>query len=219
MAALVLAAPSMAFAGGEPLRVLPNDNRHAAGTLADNTLTLNLRAGGARGVRRETPGPRCVSRRSASDGDALRCRRRSFASATAPPSRPRSATNSRRPLPFTVSVPAPARVVRPVDVPPGERAGPLHVGRRRNVSLLGDVHRLPLAFRGPSDTQLSGAFVVDPRGPDRSGPHLRDHRWTSLTRDQLKTIARADDPGVAFERSTRSSRFSSMACRGRPPSG
>ena len=72
MAALVLAAPSMAFAGGEPLRVLPNDNRRAAGTLADNTLTLNLRAGWGSWRPEGEDGPSLRIQAFGSDGDDLR---------------------------------------------------------------------------------------------------------------------------------------------------
>jgi manganese oxidase len=64
---------------------------------------------------------------------------------------------------------------------------------------------MPLPFRGADDTQLSGAFIVDPP------PGIQDDReaaatdrvfviteWTSLTREQLKDIAAQDDPGAAF---------------------
>jgi FtsP/CotA-like multicopper oxidase with cupredoxin domain len=58
---------------------------------------------------------------------------------------------------------------------------------------------MPLSFRGATDTQMSGAFVVDPRGgvprPDRV---LVITEWTSLTRGQLRELAGAPDPGVAF---------------------
>jgi manganese oxidase len=58
---------------------------------------------------------------------------------------------------------------------------------------------MPQAFRAASDTQLSGAFIVDPSGgpthPDRV---LVLTEWTSLTRDQLRSLLNADDIGRAF---------------------
>ena len=58
---------------------------------------------------------------------------------------------------------------------------------------------MPLAFRAVGDTQLSGAFVVDPAGttPDAERIFVITD-WTALTLGQLKQIARATDPGVAF---------------------
>lgn len=58
---------------------------------------------------------------------------------------------------------------------------------------------MPLGFRGSIDTQLSGAFVVDPAGagpdPDRV---LVITEWTSLSPDDLRRIASADDPTETF---------------------
>ena len=47
---------------------------------------------------------------------------------------------------------------------------------------------MPLPFRGASDTQLSGAIVVDPaQGAIEADRVLVITDWTSLTREQLKT--------------------------------
>jgi FtsP/CotA-like multicopper oxidase with cupredoxin domain len=57
----------------------------------------------------------------------------------------------------------------------------------------------PLRLRGGPDTQLSGAFIVDP-----AGTRIADDRvivlteWTSLTRAQLKDLTSATDIGAAF---------------------
>ena len=44
------------------------------------------------------------------------------------------------------------------------RVGAVHERRARHLSLLGDTTGMPLPFRGADDTQLSGAFIVDPPG-------------------------------------------------------
>ena len=58
---------------------------------------------------------------------------------------------------------------------------------------------MPLAFRAVNDTQFSGAFIVDPPGADPESDRvfvITD--WTSLTLAELREIAAAPDPGVAF---------------------
>ena len=58
---------------------------------------------------------------------------------------------------------------------------------------------MPLLFRAVNDTQLSGAFIVDPAGAEPVNDRvfvITD--WTSLTLSQLREIAGAIDPGVAF---------------------
>ena len=62
---------------------------------------------------------------------------------------------------------------------------------------------MPLPFRADGDTQLSGAFVVDPRGADPDADRIfviTD--WTSLTREQLKEMLGQDDPGAASSSSS-----------------
>lgn len=57
----------------------------------------------------------------------------------------------------------------------------------------------PLNFRGSVDTQLSGAFIVDPAGA--APPSDRVFvitEWTSLSLDELRRIAGAEDPGETF---------------------
>ncbi len=57
----------------------------------------------------------------------------------------------------------------------------------------------PLNFRGSVDTQLSGAFIVDPAGaaPPRDRIFVITE-WTSLSPDELRRIASAEDPSEAF---------------------
>ena len=62
----------------------------------------------------------------------------------------------------------------------GNACAPLEVGSRRdavaavhersarNLQLLGDTTGMPQQFRAADDTQLSGAFIVDPADPRRT---------------------------------------------------
>ncbi len=58
---------------------------------------------------------------------------------------------------------------------------------------------MPLQFRGADDSQLSGAFIVDPPGPAGDADRVFViTEWTSVTRDQLADIIAQDDPGASF---------------------
>lgn len=88
----------------------------------------------------------------------------------------------------------------PVDVPAREtRSVRFSSGAAGTYHYWATTSGMPLPFRAVDDTQLSGAFVVDPRGEavvtDRVFV-ITD--WTSLTRDELERIAQADDPGETF---------------------
>jgi FtsP/CotA-like multicopper oxidase with cupredoxin domain len=63
----------------------------------------------------------------------------------------------------------------------------------------GSTTGMPLGFRGGPDTQLSGAFIVDSStDPPESDRIFVITEWTSLSRDELRTVADADDPGATF---------------------
>jgi FtsP/CotA-like multicopper oxidase with cupredoxin domain len=87
-----------------------------------------------------------------------------------------------------------------VDVPPaGERGVRFPAGRAGTYHYWASSAGLPLAFRAVDDTQLSGAFVVDPPGGAAAADRvLVITDWTDLTLQQLHTLAGADDPGTAF---------------------
>jgi FtsP/CotA-like multicopper oxidase with cupredoxin domain len=60
---------------------------------------------------------------------------------------------------------------------------------------------MPLDYRAAGDTQLAGAFVVDPVGaPANADRILVITDWTSLTKQQLKELVTQDDPGAEFMR-------------------
>jgi manganese oxidase len=177
-----------------------NDNRRPAGTLANGRLTLALRANA--GLWRPEGGA----------GPALTVE--AFGEGASPLSAPAPLIRVPEGTEIAASVrnelAAPMRVhglcergaatCAPLDVPAGETR---HV--RFNTGPPGTYHYwatttgMPLAFRAVGDTQLSGAFVVDPAGTDPENERIfviTD--WTSLTLDQLKQVASATDPGVAF---------------------
>ena len=91
----------------------------------------------------------------------------------------------------------------PIDVPPADtREVRFTLDRAGTYHYWATTTGMPLAFRGAPDTQLSGALVVDPaQGATEADRVLVITDWTSLTREQLKTVRRsADDPGAEFSR-------------------
>jgi FtsP/CotA-like multicopper oxidase with cupredoxin domain len=80
-----------------------------------------------------------------------------------------------------------------------ERTVRFKSGRPGTYHYSGTTAPLPMPFRVSPDSQLSGAFIVDPPAgaltPDRV---LVITEWTSLSRQQLLDIARADDIDTAF---------------------
>jgi FtsP/CotA-like multicopper oxidase with cupredoxin domain len=87
-----------------------------------------------------------------------------------------------------------------IDVPPAaERDVRFLAGRAGTYHYWASSAGLPLAFRAVDDTQLSGAFIVDPPGGAADADRvLVITDWTNLTLQQLRTLAAADDLGAAF---------------------
>ena len=186
--------------GGRLPRIQVNDNRTAAGQLRGEVLTLALRAGVGQ-WRPEGP-----------DGPALTVE--AFGEVTGPLQVPAPLVRTTEGTRIVASVrndlTEPLRVhglcardgsaCEALDVPPATtreiqfvaaRAGTYHYWATSTGA--------PLPFRGGPDTQLSGAFVVDP-----AGTTIADDRvivlteWTSLTPAQLKELTSATDIGAAF---------------------
>lgn len=88
----------------------------------------------------------------------------------------------------------------PLEVPPGARRDArFESGTAGTYHYWATSSGMPLRFRGTTDSQLSGALVVDPA--DRKADEDRVlviTEWTSLTRAQLATIVASDDPGATF---------------------
>jgi len=88
----------------------------------------------------------------------------------------------------------------PIEIPSGEtRRARFRTGPAGTYHYWATSSGVPFAFRSVGDTQLSGAFVVDPPGITSDSDRIfvvTD--WTSLTLDQLKQVSSATDPGLAF---------------------
>ncbi len=186
----------------KPTPVQPNDNLRAAGTVVGGTLQLNLRA--AEGLWRPEgdAGPALRVEAFGVEGDALRV--------PAPLIRVREGTavvlSIRNDLDHLLTVhglcPRDGQRCAPIDVVPAEtKEVRFTLDRAGTYHYWATTTGMPLAYRGAPDTQLSGALVVDPaQGETEADRVLVITDWTSLTREQLKTVASADDPGVEFRR-------------------
>jgi FtsP/CotA-like multicopper oxidase with cupredoxin domain len=199
-----LTAGMHAADAGETLEALPevvlNDNRRTAGSLRAGVLTLRLRAGAGVWKPEGPSGRELRIEAFGEEGVPL--------SVPAPMVRVPEGTN------IDVSVrnelETPLRVggfcerggvtCTPLDVPPHEtRQVRFTTGPAGTYHYWGSSSGMPLGFRAVEDAQLSGAFIVDPA----SAPPAEDRvlvitEWTSVTREQLRQVAQAADPGVAF---------------------
>jgi FtsP/CotA-like multicopper oxidase with cupredoxin domain len=192
--------PHAGPAGAPQTAIVSNDNRQHAGSLADGTLTLELRA--QLGVwRPEGDGGRALLVAAFADGSS-------------PPSVP--APLIRVPEGTTIVATIRNELERvlsvhglcdrgqascpPVDVPAGGICElRFSSGPAGTYHYWAATDRVPLALRGTEDTQLSGAFIIDPRNaaPDDDRVFVVTE-WADVTRDQLKQILTQDDPGAAF---------------------
>jgi manganese oxidase len=196
----IVSSPAWADPAPKPATVYPNDNRRSAGALEDGTLVLKLRA--AVGFWRP----------EGEAGPALRIE--AFGEESGPLTAPAPLIRVPAGTEVVASIrndlDAPLRVHglcardgapgAPIEVPPSlSRDVRFEAGRAGTYHYWATTTGMPIRFRAAPDTQLSGAFVVDPadRAPadDRV---LVVTDWTSLTREELRDIAAADDPGVAF---------------------
>ena len=200
LVAFFLIAPLTASASAEIPPVLTNDNRRAAGAADGNTLSLNLRAEEGLWRPEGDAGPALRIEAFGEEGGALQV--------PAPLIRVREGTTIvatiRNALDRTLTVRGlcarDGQPCAPIDVPAaGSREVRFTLDRAGTYHYWGTTTGMPLPFRGASDTQLSGALVVDRAEADADADRvLVITDWTDLTIEQLKTIASADDPGVVF---------------------
>ena len=155
-----------------------NDNRQAAGTLAGGTLTLTLRARVG------------VWRPEGAGGPALPIE--AFGEGAAPLTIPAPlirvsegtdvAATVRNELTSTMRVHGlcerSGTACAAIEIPAGEtREVRFLAGKPGTYHYWATTTGMPLQFRAVGDTQLSGAFVVDPgRHRSESRPDLRNHR-------------------------------------------
>ena len=180
--------------------VVANDNRRSAGVLTGNTLTLRLRAGLGSWRPEGAAGPVLQVEAFGEEGATLQ----SPAPLIRVPKGTEIVASIRNDLD------APLRVhglctkngspCAPIEVPiSGVREVRFAAGDAGTYHYWATSSAMPIQFRGSTDTQLSGAFVVDAAdaAPDADRV-LVITEWTSLTRAQLRELAGADDVGVAF---------------------
>ena len=181
-------------------RITINDNQRPAGSLVAGTLVLKLRAGAGRWRPEGKDGPAVEIEAFGELSGALQI--------PAPLIRVTEGTeiaaSIRNDLAHPMRVhglcardgsPCP-----PIEIPPaGERALRFSAGRAGTYHYWATTTGVPLPFRSVDDTQLSGAFIVDPAGQPRGADRvLVVTDWTSLTRAQLAELPNADDIGRAF---------------------
>jgi len=199
-----LAAASLAHAHDLPADaglsgVVANDNRTPAGTRTGNTLVLNLRAARGRWQPEGTDGPTLVVETFGEVGGGLQ----TPAPLIRVPEGTEVALTIRNDLDAMLRVAGlctrDGSPCTPLEVPPGgERQVSFAAGQPGTYHYWATTTGMPLGFRAV-DAQLSGAFIVDPKGASvPSDRVLVITEWASITRAQLREIAAADDPGVMF---------------------
>ena len=180
--------------------IVTNDNRQPSGRLENGTLTLNLRAAAGLWRPEGEAGPALTIEAFGEGASPL----------TVPAPLVRVAEGTTIDASLRNDLDSAMRVFglcergvgpcAPIDVPPGEvRQVQFGTGPAGTYHYWATTTGMPLPFRAVNDTQLSGAFVVDPR--DGEAEHDRIFvitDWTSLTLQELREIASAPDPGVKF---------------------
>ena len=187
-------------ATGELPAVEINDNRRPAGTLKDGVLTLELRAARGTWHPEGSAGPG-IEIEAFGDGA-------SPLSVPAPlirvPEGTAIAVSVRNDLPHALRVSGfcehGSSACAAVEIGAGEtRALRFKSGVAGTYSYWATSTGMPQPFRAVDDTQLSGAFVVDPPGATADDDRVFViTEWTSLTRTQLRTLAAEADPSAAF---------------------
>jgi FtsP/CotA-like multicopper oxidase with cupredoxin domain len=195
-----LAGPGPATPWSLP-EVATNDNTVPAGHLSHGVLTLNLRAG--LGVwRPEGRSGRMIRIEAFGEGATP-------LTAPAPLIRVSEGTVIdavvRNDLPRSLRVHGFCERGREqcpaLDVPAGQsRRVRFNSGRAGTYHYWTTTTGMPQQFRAADDTQLSGAFIVDPPGARPDDRVFVITEWTSLTAEQLNAVAAATDPGEEFLR-------------------
>ena len=194
-AVLLLSAVQALAATPDPEPVVANDNTRAAGTTADDVLTLRLRAAAGAWRPEGEAGPALQVEALGEEGAVL--------SVPAPLIRVTEGTTIAASIRNELT--SPLRVhglcarggtaCAPLDVPPGaSREVRFASGRAGTYHYWATTMGAPIPFR-----ELAGAFVVDPAGvptePDRI---FVITEWSDLTPAQLGEIMTADDASARF---------------------
>jgi FtsP/CotA-like multicopper oxidase with cupredoxin domain len=198
---LILLSLSGATPAAAPVPpIIANDNRHAAGRMLDGVLRLNLRAQIGEWRPERDRGPALRVEAFGEEDSALMVP----APLIRMPQGTDIAASVRNDLGRLLRVHGlcerSGQPCVPLDVPAGEtREVRFKSGQPGTYHYWATTTGMPLPFRAVGDTQLSGAYVVDPSGATPGSDRvLVVTDWTSLTLEQLQQVARADDPGETF---------------------
>ncbi len=194
-------APAAVHAGATaaPTPVEINDNRTPAGSRAGDTLTLELRAGLGVWWPEGPSGPSLTVEAFGAGAAALQV--------PAPLIRVPEGTTIlarvRNDLDQVLELHGLcARDGSPcanVAVPPqASRELRFTAGRPGTYHYWATTTRLPLSFRSLGDTQLSGAFIVDPVGASVADRVLVITDWTNLTLEQMRMLENVTDTEKFF---------------------
>jgi FtsP/CotA-like multicopper oxidase with cupredoxin domain len=203
--ALLALSASTAFAQVDTPRApaLPdvaiNDNRMPAGTLSGGVLTLTLRA--AEGLWRpeahEGPGLPIQALGEGASPLTIPSPLIRVVEGTAIAATIRNELD--KPMRVHGLCERGAAACAPIDVPPREsRAVRFASGPAGTYHYWATTSGSPLQVRAVGDTQLSGAFIVDPPDAQPSDRIFIVTDWTNLTMEQLEKLTSATDIGKAF---------------------
>ncbi len=193
-------AASADEAGASPASIRVNDNRHAAGRLEAGTLRLALRAALGSWTPEGEHGPALTVEAFGEVGGALQV--------PSPLIRVPEGTEIVAEIHNDLDAPLVVHGLcardgspcTPIEVPvSATRRVRFKAGREGTYHYWGTTTGMPLVFRGSTDTQLSGAFVVDPPGGSSGTDRvLVITDWTDLTHAQLRSLVNAVDIGAVF---------------------
>jgi FtsP/CotA-like multicopper oxidase with cupredoxin domain len=180
--------------------IATNDNRQAAGTMRDGTLTLRLRASEGLWRPEGDGGPALRIQAIGEEGRPLQIPSPLLRVREGTPVVAEIRNELADPLRLFGLCDRAAGKCAAVDVPAGEsRHIKFTSGPAGLYHYWATTMGLPLIARSAEDTQLSGAFVVDPRdGEAPSDRVIVVTDWTNVDRAALLEILEADDIGKAF---------------------
>ena len=196
---LLSASAGVSGRAASPTPVQINDNRTPAGTRAGGTLTLDLRAGLGLWWPEGPAGPSLTVQAFGAGTDALQVPSPLVRVPEGTTILARVRNDLDAPLELHGMCPRDGSPCPTVTVAPQESQElRFMAGRAGTYHYWATTTRLPLGFRSVGDTQLSGAFIVDPVEAPANDRVLVITDWTNLTLDQLRLLEAADNTEKLF---------------------
>ena len=201
--AVALLLPGTAAASGgvniAPTPVEVNDNRTPAGSRADGSLTLDLRAGLGVWWPEGPSGPSLTVQAFGAGAAALQIPSPLIRVPEGTTILARVRNDLDAPLELHGMCPRDGTPCPALTVPPQEsRELRFTAGHAGTYHYWATTTRLPLAFRSVGDTQLSGAFIVDPVDGAAEDRILVITDWTNLTLEQIRMLENVADTEKFF---------------------